>query len=235
MPTAAEPAGVVRDRAVYLPGVGSLIAADLHLGKAAASAVDAPLEGGPAMVDRLTALVERFEPDELVLAGDVLHAFGYVPQAARDALVDLAERVAAVDVDLVLLEGNHDAQLTGLTDLEPEAARRLADGTVVCHGHEYPDVAGDRYVVGHDHPVIEIEGQRRPCYLHGPGEHEGADVLALPAFNPAVRGTAVNRWGDGDPLSPFLSTVTGFRPVVWDDDAGEPLVFPPLGSLQAYL
>ncbi len=109
----------------------------------------------------------------------------------------------------------------------------LSDGTVVCHGHEYPEAEGRRYVVGHDHPVIAIEGRRRPCFLVG--EHEGAPVLGLPAFNPAVRGTAVNGWADGDPLSPLLRSVTAFRPVVWDADAGEPLVFPPLGSLQPYL
>ncbi|MDZ7702765.1 MAG: metallophosphoesterase [Halobacteriales archaeon] len=235
MPTAAEPFGVVRDRAVYLPESECLIAADLHLGKAAASAVDAPLDGGPAMVQRLAELVDRFEPAELVLAGDVLHAFGFVPEAARDALDDLAERTAAADAELVLVEGNHDTLLGSLTDIEPTPAHGLADGTIVCHGHEYPERTGERYVVGHDHPVIEIEGRRRPCYLYGAHARDGAAVLGLPSFNPAVRGTAVNRWADGDPLSPFLSTVTDFQPVVWDADANEPLVFPPLGSLQAYL
>jgi len=34
--------------------------------------------------------------------------------------------------------------------------------TVVLHGHETPDDDADRYVVGHDHPTIVIEGQRRP-------------------------------------------------------------------------
>lgn len=235
MPRAAEPFGVVRDRAVYLPEAEALVAADLHLGKVAASAIDAPLEAGPAMLARLIALVDRYEPDELVLAGDVLHAFGSVPRAARETVSSLVSRVEAAGARLVLLEGNHDVQLAGLTDHSPATEHVLADGTVACHGHERPSTSGDRYVIGHDHPVIEIEGRRRPCMLYGPDAHDGAEVLALPAFNPAVRGTAVNRWADGDPLSPLLSAVTQFRPVVWDADADEPLVFPPLESLRAYL
>lgn len=235
MPTAAEPFGVVRDRAVYLPDTETLVAADLHLGTVAASAVDAPLEEGPAIVDRLAALVERFEPAELVLAGDVLHAFGFVPQAARETVSALVQRVEAVDAALVLLEGNHDAQLAELSDLQPAGSHQLGDGTVVCHGHERPAETGHRYVVGHDHPVIVIDGRRWPCYLHGQAAEGEAEVLALPAFNAAVRGTPVNDWADGDPLSPFLTAVSEFQPVVWDHTTDDALVFPALASLQTHL
>ena len=232
-PRAAEAFGALRERAAYLPDADALVVADLHLGKAAASAVDAPVDAGPAMVDRLGALLDRFEPAEVVLAGDVLHAYASVPQVARDALTALSDRVESAGAELTLVAGNHDAQLGTLVGAEPDTQRALPGGTVVCHGHEYPPTEASRYVIGHDHPTIEIEGRRRPCFLVG--AHEGAEVLALPAFNPAVRGTAVNGWADGDPLSPFLRSVTAFRPVVWDADAGEPLVFPPLGELQAYL
>jgi metallophosphoesterase superfamily enzyme len=236
MPTAdAEPFGLLRDRAVYLPDADALVAADLHLGKVAASAIDAPIDGWQAIVDRLGALLDRFEPATVVLAGDVLHAFGFVPREARTTLRALVDRVGDVNASLVVLEGNHDAQLAALEVVEPVGVEELADGSVVCHGHERPTATGRRYVVGHDHPVIEIEGQRRPCALYGPGAHLGADVLALPAFNPAVRGTAVNRWTEGDPLSPYLSSVSRFHPVVWDDGSEETLVFPALGSLRPYL
>lgn len=235
MSKAAEPFGTVRDRAVYLPDADALVLADLHLGRVAAAAIDAPIDDGSALVDRLAGLVERFQPAEVVLAGDVLDAFGFVPRAARAALASLTDRVAERDRSLVVLQGNHDTQLPELVDEPPAAAHELADGTVVCHGHERPATTGRRYVVGHDHPAIDIQGRRRPCYLHGPDAHDGADVLALPAFNPAVPGTAVNGWADGDPLSPFLAHAPGFHPVVWDAEREEPLVFPSLGSLQPYL
>ncbi len=183
----------------------------------------------------MVSLVARYDPAEVVLAGDVLHAYGSVPREARSALASLRAGIAARDANLVVLEGNHDTQLAALAGDPPGDAHELADGTVVCHGHERPTTAGRRYVVGHDHPAIEIEGRRRPCYLYGPGAYEGADVLALPAFNTAVSGTRVNRWVDGDPLSPLLDAVSRFQPVVWDAEAREPLVFPTLDALQPYL
>ncbi|MFC6726746.1 metallophosphoesterase, partial [Halobium palmae] len=91
------------------------------------------------------------------------------------------------------------------------------------------------YVVGHDHPAIEIEGQKRPCFLYGPGVYRGADVLVLPAFNRLARGVTVNgRWGS-DFQSPLLSRVNEFRPVVYDTDSQETLEFPPLGKLRRML
>ncbi len=235
MSTAAEPFGTVRERAVHLADADALVVADLHLGLAAASGVEAPLGEAADAVDRLLALVDRFDPAEVVLAGDVLHSFGHVPREAAGALATLRERVEATDATLVVVAGNHDAQLEALEDQVPVDAHELADGTVVCHGHEPPDATAPRYVVGHDHPAIVIEGRRRPCFLHGPGAYEGADVLALPAFNAGARGSAVNGWRDGDPLSPLLVAASRFSPVVWDADAERALVFPPLGALRSYL
>jgi metallophosphoesterase superfamily enzyme len=211
------------------------VAAELRLGRVANSGVAAPLEEGPAIVERLVDLVGRFGPDQVVLAGDVLDAFDAVPREARTALTTLRRGVEAHDASLVLLEGNHDTQLEALVDEPPAMARDLAEGTVVCHGHERPETAGRRYVVGHDHPAIDIDGRRRPCFLYGPGSYDGADVLGLPAFNPAVPGTAVNTWVDGEPLSPLLAEVSGFRPVIWDDETSESLVFPALRTLRSYL
>lgn len=235
MSRAAESFGAVADRAVHLPDADALVCADLHLGRAASSMVDVPLGEGRTIVDRLGSLVERFEPDQVVLAGDVLHAFGHVPREARTTLDELRSVVEEHSATLVALTGNHDTQLAALEAESPAEASVLADGTVVCHGHERPSRTGHRYVIGHDHPTIVIEGRRRPCFLYGPGAYEGADVLALPAFNQGVPGTAVNGWADGDPLSPLLADASRFQPVVWDDDTDEGLVFPPLGALRSYL
>ena len=235
MPTAAEPFGALRGRALHLPDADALVAADLHLGWAAASSVDAPLGVEAAAVDRLLALVEALEPATVALAGDVLHSFDAVPREAERALRRLREGVASAGATLVVVEGNHDAQLEALLGEPPEVAATLDDGTVVCHGHERPAVEGPRYVVGHDHPAIVIEGRRRPCALYGAGAFDGADVLCLPAFTPVARGTPVNGWTAGDPLSPLLADVARFAPVVWDADAGTPLVFPRLGALQSFL
>lgn len=235
MPTVAEPFGSLRDRAVYLPEPDTLVAADLHLGRAAATAIQAPLAAEASVVERLLELIVELEPTTVVLAGDVLDAAGTIPREAERTLRRLRQGVAAVGAAFVAIEGNHDDRLGSLLDSPPTSAVALDDGTVVCHGHEPPTIDGDRYVVGHDHPVIVIEGHRRPCALYGPEVYAGADVLGLPAFTPVVRGTTVNDWREGDPLSPLLEDVTRLVPVIWDAAASEPLVFPRLGSLQPFL
>ena len=218
-----------RDRAAYLPSADALVLADLHLGRGEASDVDLPLSG--SVVERLADLVSRFSPSTVVLGGDVVHTFAYVSDAVIDSFAALCEAVG--DARLRVVSGNHDACLEELTDSTD--AHRLVDGTVVCHGHEEPPIVADRYVVGHDHPAIVIEGRRRPCYLYGEGVYRDADVLALPAFNPLARGTAVNRLRGSDADSPLLSKLRAFSPVVWDADAEETFVFPPLSASGAYL
>ena len=235
MPTAPEPFATLRGRGVYLPQAEAVVVADLHLGRASASAVDAPLGEGPSVIAGLESLLQRFAPTELVLAGDVLDAFSRVPREARATLANVRSAAADHAAAITVLAGNHDAQLESLLGEPPADAHELDDGTVVCHGHEPPAIEGRRYVVGHDHPAIDIEGRRRPCVVFGAGVYRGADVIGLPAFNPWVPGTAVNGWADGDPLSPLLAEAASLRPLVWDADAGSTLSFPPLGSLGPYL
>lgn len=235
MPRAAEFEGELRDRAVYLPAAEALVLADLHLGKVAASAIEAPMGAGAGMVDRLDDLIVRFEPAEVVLAGDLLHSYEFVPRTARAALEKLLDRITAADADAVVIEGNHDPLLSELVDREIHDSYTLSDGTVVCHGHQVPSSPADRYVIGHDHPAIDIQGRRRPCYLQAENVYDGAEVLALPAFNPAIRGTVVNGLENGEPLSPFLTDISRFQPVIRDRDADESLVFPRLDALRPHL
>jgi len=223
----------VRDRAAYLPEPAALVLADLHLGRSRTSNVELPLPERAAIEDRLADLLEAFDPATVVFAGDVCHAFSTVPDGVAATFDALRERIEGTGAAFVVVRGNHDAMLEDLADTT--ADHRLRDGTLVCHGHEDPDVDADRYVVGHDHPAIEIEGARRPCFLWGEGRHRGGDVLALPAFTELASGTPVNGLRGRDVQSPFLADLGAFRPVVREEETGETLVFPPLDSFRDLL
>jgi len=231
---------VYRDRAVYLDG--TLVLADLHFGKGAASNVEFPLGAEDDAVDRLRDSLDHFEPDEVVLAGDVFHTFEYVPDVAEDALAAVVRAVREAGAELVVVEGNHDAMLDSVYRGEVRESYELSGSesdemVVVCHGHEEPDRRADCYVIGHDHPAIVIEGQKRPCFLDGRGVYRRSDVLVVPSFNRMVAGVSVNgRLGASRPeLSPLVTRVGEFRPVVYDDEAGETLEFPPLAQFQKML
>ncbi|WP_227131726.1 metallophosphoesterase [Halorubellus salinus] len=235
-----------RDRAVFFPRSDVLVLADLHVGRADASDVDFPVGERAHLRDRLVALLDAFAPETVVFAGDVLHRFEYVPTVARETLDELLEAVAAAGADLVATPGNHDPQLPGVLD-GPTPARFRFDDVVVCHGHEPPEEAAESgdagasttdvslYVVGHDHPTIDIEGQRRPTYLYGPGTYRGRDVLMLPSFTELAAGVEVNGMWTDDFSSPLVTNANALRPVVHDADTDEALWFPPLRELRAYL
>jgi len=220
------------ERAVHLPGPDALVLADLHVGRDAASDVALPLGERNDLRERLDALLAEFSPELVVFAGDLLHVHGTVPDGVRDTVDDLVAGVADAGAALRIVEGNHDAMLDAV-DVAAESFVELDDGTVVCHGHELPHVDATLYVVGHQHPAVEIEGQRRPCFLYGPDQHEGRDVLVLPAFTRLAPGTLVNGLTDGAAVSPLLAEPDGFRPIVVSED--EALGFPALADLRGLL
>lgn len=221
-----------RDRAVFVPELETLVVADVHLGRAATSNVEAPLGERDDVTERLAALCGHFDPAEVVIAGDLLHAFSTVPDGVAESVRALQETIRAAGARPVVTPGNHDGLLAEVWDgpVEPEYA--LGD-RVVCHGHEPPSTDAAGYVVGHDHPTIEIEGQRHPCFLVAEEAYRGADLLMLPAFTRLAPCVAVNRMRADEFDSPLVTDADSLCPVVEDGD--ETLRFPPLGEFRRLL
>ncbi|ELY91156.1 metallophosphoesterase [Natrinema altunense] len=226
----------IHDRAAFVPAAETLVVADIHLGKAAASSVEAPIDDGRDAVERLRGLLAETEPATVVIAGDLLHSFSRLPRGVERDLERLVETVEAAGAELVVTPGNHDTLLEDVFSGTTVEEYRLADGdTVVCHGHERPDATADRYVVGHDHPALSIEGRKLPCFLYGPACDEEADVLVLPAFTRLAAGTTVNGLSGRDFQTPLVQSPDAFHPAVRDDSSGDVLWFPPLGELRRML
>ena len=233
------------ERAVYLSGSDALVVSDLHAGRGEASAVSLPLGERADLVDRLGSLLDRFDPETVVVAGDVVHTFDRVSDRAAETLRALRDTCEARGAAFELVAGNHDAALAEAWEgpvreelvLGGSGDRAASDGprTVVCHGHEAPSAAADRYVIGHVHPTIEIEGDRRPCVLRGEGAFRGADVLLLPAFTRLAAGVPVNDAARAGLDSPLVEDAAAFAPTVYDPGSEEPLRFPPLGEFDRLL
>ncbi|MFC6906067.1 metallophosphoesterase [Halalkalicoccus tibetensis] len=220
---------VFRDRAAYFPAEETLVLADVHLGKDRASSVELPLGEREDVLERLGALLSEFEPEEVVVAGDLLHSFDHLPYGVEESLRAFERRVAEAGARLVVTRGNHDTMLDSLLD-GTVSTHRVGE-VLACHGHERAGSA-EGYVLGHVHPAITIEGRKRPCYLLGPAAG-GGRALVLPAFTRLAAGVDVSR---AEALrSPLLGPPGAFRPVVRDEDGDETLEFPPLSELRAYL
>ncbi|WP_336022206.1 metallophosphoesterase [Halobellus salinisoli] len=235
-PTAVADDIEVLPRAVYLRGADALVLADLHVGRGDASNVTLPVGERRDLRERLEALLARTDPATTVFAGDLLHRFGAVTERSRETVEALRRCCADAESDPVFVRGNHDNALdTAVDDIREYYVVCDEPRTVVCHGHEEPTVDADRYVIGHDHPAIGIEGRRRPCALVAPEAYRGADVLMLPAFSRLAPGVEINDARADDLLSPLLDDLDDVRPVVYDEGREEALAFPPLGSFRLLL
>ncbi|AFZ72139.1 metallophosphoesterase [Natronobacterium gregoryi] len=233
--TAVDVPFSVLERAGYFPSANALVVADIHLGRAVASSVDAPIDDGKDVRDRLAGLLECTDAATVVVAGDLLHSFDRVPRGVERDLEALASTVDERGADLVVTPGNHDTMLEDVFDGSTADEYRLDDETVVCHGHEPPETDADRYVVGHDHPALSVDGRKLPCVLYGPDVYNGADVLVLPAFTRLAGGATVNGMTARNFQSPFVTDADAFYPAVQDGEVGETLWFPPLGECRELL
>lgn len=229
------------DRAVYVPGAETLVVADLHLGRAAASTVDAPIDDGADVRRRLESTFESIrnqyagEPETVVVAGDLLHSFSSIPHGVERDLEALEELVYRCGATLIVTTGNHDALLETVFDGETSSAYRVNDEIVVAHGHERPSLDADRYVIGHDHPALAVEGQKFPCFLYGPNAYRGSDVLMLPSFTRAAPGATVNGMSGGDFQSPLIDDADAFHPAIYDRADERLLWFPKLERSRSIL
>lgn len=223
-------------RSVSVPDADALVLADVHLGKGAASSVDAPLEAAEDSVSRLKHRLESREPSTVVIAGDLLDSFDSVPRGVEADLAELRDLVADAGASLVVTPGNHDTMLEDVFDGTVADEHRLADGeTVVCHGHNAPESTAERYIIGHDHPALSVDGRKLPCFLYGPDAYDGADVLVCPAFTRLARGATVNDMRGRDFQSPLIRDSDAFHPAVRDEAGAETLWFPPLGECRRLL
>lgn len=186
-----EPLRLMPERVLHLPERRTLLVADVHIGKAASfRALGVPVPGGTTAetLSRLDAAIARSSARSIVFLGDFLHSrLGRAP-ATLDALAQW--RAAHVDLDLVLVRGNHDRHAG-----DPPSALGIETvddgwrlGPFVCR--HAPEAAGAGYVLaGHVHPAVTLRSAgdgrlRLPCF------HFGAAAGVLPAFG-AFTGSAI--------------------------------------------
>lgn len=223
-----------RDRAVFLPEHETLVLADLHLGKDAASNVEWPVGEHGDITDRFATLIAEYDPEEVVVAGDLLHSFSTLPRGVMASVRKLRSIANEAGVRIVVTPGNHDSMLGEVWKGPTVEEYRIGD-YLVTHGHEEPEGSAAGYIIGHDHPTIEIEGQRRACYLFAETQYRDADLLMLPSFTKLAAGVVVNGMRTRDFQSPLVTRADDLRPVVRDEDADETLDFPPIGEFRRLL
>lgn len=193
------PALVVKGEERYL------VVADLHFGIEA----DLAMHGlhfrsrSKARLERLLAIVDRVDPDGLILLGDIKHS---IPSITRQEFFELPRILEALRdrVPLRVFPGNHDIGIERYLRPAEISAKdgAVIDGVGYLHGHMYPSpaLAGHLMIVGHHHPLLSLRDEvgcalQSPAYLRagvntgklGMPEQKPSDsptrALFMPAFN----------------------------------------------------
>ena len=208
------------ERAAFWPRTGTLVIADLHLGKANTLAAglggvvpEAVLRGVVREdLARLARALERSEAQRVLIVGDLLHA----PIGATPELIDeVAAWRRAHAQPWVVVRGNHDAKINRVADAW--GLTLAGDGldeppfrfVHIPPGDQYQD--GPYMICGHEHPAVTIgrtDGKagarsgREQARGHGtliklPAFLVGSRRLILPAMSRFTAGGTV-RSGTGD-------------------------------------
>ncbi|MFO0012475.1 MAG: ligase-associated DNA damage response endonuclease PdeM [Planctomycetota bacterium] len=148
--------------AVYWPAAASLLIADLHLGKEAVfqkAGIPIPCGSSESTLRSLRSLVNAFEPQRVIVLGDLLHAkVGLTPWLQQELSSLCREREA---MEWILIPGNHDR---GAIKALRGCGWHVSSERMEFHGVEMVHAPDDSRlsrasltISGHLHPSIRIE------------------------------------------------------------------------------
>ena len=167
--------------ALFLPLTGTLVIADMHLGKAAHFRKNGiPLH---KMVNqgnlwKLSALIAATNPSQMVFLGDLFHS---AHNHEWEEWVDFLDNYSSIQ--RILVHGNHDILDHELYSVANFLSCDVFSIESLLFTHDVlPEIpAGFLNVSGHVHPAVRLQSSvhkslRLPCFYHH-GQH-----LLLPAF-----------------------------------------------------
>lgn len=178
----AEELILSKEKAIYWAAKKMLIISDLHIGKSAhfrKHGLQVPDTVGQSDLQRLTRLMNEFNPETLLVTGDMFHN-----KINSDADAFMAWRRNYPQLKVVLVKGNHDE----LKNRDYEALDiEVHQKELLCFPfrfiHDKPKAFDEYYnISGHIHPGVVLYGKARqrlklPCFYF-------SDTCAvLPAFS----------------------------------------------------
>jgi len=203
-----------------------LVVADLHIG------IESELsEHGlhtnsqtKKMVDRLLFLLEKYNPSDVVLLGDIKHTIPSSTIMERRDIRKFFETIKSFGI-IHVVPGNHDGNISKLAP--DDVLVHSSDGFVInnigfVHGHRWPKIEimqCDQVIFGHTHPTIMLTDRLgfqsfEPCWLRGSFNKDkllerysisnNPDFIMMPAFNPLCGGSALNKDGIVGPFSNII-------------------------------
>lgn len=186
-----QPTILSAHRAAFMVEHRMLLLSDLHLGKShifRRAGISIPEGASAEDLKRLSLLIDRYQPAEVYILGDVVHGAA-LDEPSRLAWLKLVAEYSQVGFHVVA--GNHDRHLVGMDLHVPITWTPVQRGALLLtHAPEDPQTAGAQLnICGHTHPVVHVpgEGRRFPSFWLNPHR------LVLPAFSAFTGGWKIER------------------------------------------
>lgn len=182
---AGERVVLLRSRALWRPGCGDLLVADVHLGKGATlRRAGIGLKAGATQqdLDALVDLAAGVAPKRLIILGDLWHTSTEAGTPAGEAIGAGLRRIRDLGTEVLLVSGNHDRRAGPVDPSWPlEVTASCLQVGAMTYAHEPSDRDGGPWVLaGHVHPSIKIRTGRDRMTL--PVFWQRDSTLVLPAF-----------------------------------------------------
>jgi len=171
---------LTNQRALFWEREKALILSDLHIGKTAHFRKNGIALANHIMksdLERLSALIEFFQPEKFIVVGDLLHA-------GDNSDVDefCTWKKQYTDIQFYLIEGNHDRISEVLEKklcFQHKSEWLEIDGITFIH--DFDTAKPEFQITGHIHPGIvlnsAVKNIRLPCFALS------SNQLLLPAFS----------------------------------------------------
>jgi len=215
------------ETALYIKEYKTLIIADLHIGiesQLQENGLHIPSQT-PHMTNRLLKLIKQYNPQQLIILGDIKHTIPQITIQERNDVKKFLTTIAET-IPIHIIPGNHDGNLHWL--LPENATLHPSNGYIqhnigYLHGHTWPQpklLTCSYLILGHTHPTVKLTDRLgfssyEPCWVKGSlqttplqkryPQAKKPTILILPAFNPLCGGVAINQEPPLGPLTKLIN------------------------------
>ena len=183
---------VTNDRCIVFDKEGVLVIGDLQLGYEKAledEGMYLPRMNTGSIRESLNRLIEKYEPKEIVLLGDIKHDFRRAKYEGKEEVRTII-RLIRDAAKVVIVKGNHDNYVQNIVaDMGiPVVDYVDIGGYRLEHGHI--DSGVRPVIIGHEHPSVKIVGAlsggiKMQCFMYA--REDG--VIVIPPFSFLSSGT----------------------------------------------
>ncbi len=176
------------------------------------------------MVKRFNNICQRYNPEEIILLGDIKHM---IPTISIQERIDVKQFLETINENrkIHIIPGNHDGNIHRLTPdgIKIHSSKGYTiDNIGFAHGHRWPSeevMNSEIIITAHSHPTVMFRDRLdyrtfEPCWIRGKffkkkiyekyPNSQTDKIIIMPAFNPLCSGVAINKEGLTGPFKKIV-------------------------------